>query len=233
MPEPVQNPLNKPTAQMRKQSRLSFYQALQQSSGQPPIPALDIGLRLRSLRSERGLTLRMLADLSGLNVNTLSMIENDRTSPSVATLQQLAFGLQLPVGTFFETEPPKQSIVFHKTGLRPKISFSHGILEELGTGITVQGARPYLVHLEPMAESGSIPIVHTGLEFVYCLEGCLDYQIGEETFQLSPGDSLLFEAHLPHRWQNIGNQPSRSILVLCLHGDDDQPARQHFASIRV
>ena len=91
------------------------------------------------------------------------MIENDRTSPSVATIQQLAFGLQLPVSAFFEIEQPKISIVFHKNGMRPKASFSHGVLEELGSGISAQGARPFLVHLEPMAESEATPIVHTGL----------------------------------------------------------------------
>ncbi len=56
---------------------------------------IDVGQRLRELRATRGLSLRALAKLSSLNVNTLSLIENRRTSPSVSTLQQLAQTLQV------------------------------------------------------------------------------------------------------------------------------------------
>ncbi len=60
-------------------------------------------------------------------------------------------------------------------------------------------AEPFIVTLEPNADSGPTPIVHTGREFVYCIEGRLAYTIEERTFILEPGDSLLFEAFLPHR----------------------------------
>ena len=60
---------------------------------------VDVGQRLRVLRTEHGHSLRRLADLSGLNVNTLSLIENGRTSPSVSTLQQLARALQVPISS--------------------------------------------------------------------------------------------------------------------------------------
>jgi uncharacterized cupin superfamily protein len=84
------------------------------------------------------------------------------------------------------------------------------------------------VILEPHADSGPTPIVHTGQEFVYCLEGRVSYAIGDEKFQLDPGDSLLFEAHLPHRWGNAMNVPSRSLLVLCPSDENDRPTRGHF-----
>ena len=76
--------------------------------------------------------------------------------------------------------------------------------------------------------SGDTPIVHTGLEFVYCLEGCIGYEVDGQAYTLNPGDSLLFEAHLPHRWRNAGNTPSRSLLLLCPTDERDHPDERHF-----
>lgn len=62
----------------------------------------SLGNRLRELRRQQGLSLRALAEKSGLSANTLSLIENGKTSPSVATLQQIALALNIPITAFFE-----------------------------------------------------------------------------------------------------------------------------------
>lgn len=189
---------------------------------------VQVGRRLRILRLERGLSIRALAELSSLNVNTLSLIENGRTSPSVSTLQQLATALEVPITAFFENELLKSSVSFLKAGQRPRAAFAHGTLEDLGGGLSLHGGQPLIVNLEPHADSGETPIVHTGHEFVFCLEGCLLYTIEDQTYLLEPNDSLLFEAHLPHRWQNVGDTPSRSLLILCPADESDRPTERHF-----
>jgi transcriptional regulator with XRE-family HTH domain len=194
----------------------------------PSIPRIDVGRCLRRLRGSRGLSIRALAELSGLNVNTLSMIENGKTSPSVSTLQQLAGALQAPITAFFESEAPRQKVVFQKAGQRAQAAFEYGTLEDLGAGISLRWGQPLRMVLEPGADSGLTPIVHTGHEFVYCLEGILDYTIETQVYCLQPGDSLLFEAYLPHRWRNPGETPSASLLVLCPNDENDHPAERHF-----
>jgi len=189
---------------------------------------IDVGQRLRKLRGERGLSLRALAEKSGLNANTLSLIENDRTSPSVSTLRQLARALEVPITAFFETDMAHNKIVYQKSGQRPRAAFAHGTLEDLGVGLIGRDVEPFLVMLEPDAGSGETPIVHTGLEFVYCLEGQIAYTVEEQVFVLEPGDSLLFEAHLPHRWWNTESTPSRSLLILCPADERDWPTELHF-----
>ena len=77
----------------------------------PPNDGIDVGKRLRLLRSEKGLSLRALAELSGLNFNTLSLIENAKSSPSVSTLQRLAIALDVPITTFFEVEEKTDLII--------------------------------------------------------------------------------------------------------------------------
>jgi len=166
------------------------------------------------LREERHLSIRGLAEKSGLAINTLSLIENGKSSPSVSTLQQLAVALEVPLTAFFETEAPQLAIMYTKTDQRPRATFDHGILEDLGAGSIIQAVEPFVITLEPSAGSGPQEIVHTGYEFVYCLEGSILYTIEGQTYLLVPGDSLLFEAHLPHRWQNLGPGNSQSVLVI-------------------
>ncbi|HUI90318.1 MAG TPA: cupin domain-containing protein [Anaerolineales bacterium] len=190
---------------------------------------ISVGRHLRSIRALRGLSMRALAEASGLNINTLSLIENDKTSPSVSTLHQLAAALKVPLTSFFEAEAPHRSIVFQRAGQRPRADFSYGEMEDLGAGLTLRGGQPLIVALEPKADSGPTPIVHTGHEFVYCLDGQLTYIIDGQKYLLEVGDSLIFEAHLPHRWGNLGRVPTRSLLIICPTDENDHPTERHFS----
>jgi transcriptional regulator with XRE-family HTH domain len=190
----------------------------------------DVGRRLRGLRRGLGYSLRALAGESGLAVNTLSLIENGKVSPSVSTLQKVALTLGVPIAAFFETEPPNSDIVHMRADERRNVAFAHGFLEDLGAGMANRTIEPFLITLDPCTDTGATPIVHTGQEFVYCLEGRVDYVIDSQAYELEPGDSLLFEAHLPHRWLNSQTAPSKAILVLCPPGGQNRPAARHFGT---
>ena len=191
---------------------------------------IDVGKSLRQLRKEQELSLSALAEVSELNINTLSLIENGKISPSVSTLQKLARALDVPIAAFFRAGAEKEKIIYQRAGQRPRVTFDHGKLEDLGTELASRWAEPFVVILEAGADSGETPILHTGLEFVYCLEGYIAYTVESQRFVLGPGDSLLFEAHLPHRWQNTESVPARSLLVLCPADERDRPAVLHFGS---
>jgi transcriptional regulator with XRE-family HTH domain len=194
----------------------------------PGATEIDVGSRLRELRKLKLLSIRSLAEMSGLNFNTLSLIENKKTSPSVSTLQLLAQALQVPITAFFKTETLHQDVVYQKSDQRPKAMFAHGGLEDMGNGLTLGEGIPLLLTLEPGADSGPDAIVHTGQEFVYCLDGYLTYTVAGKEYALEIGDSLIFEAHLAHRWENRSNTLSRSILILCPADANDSSAEQHF-----
>ena len=189
---------------------------------------IEVGRRLREVRMGRGFSIRSLAEQSKLNVNTLSLIENGHTSPSVSTLQAIAQTLQVPITIFFETNNNDPKVIHQRAGQRPSASFTHGKMEHLGSGMPQFGAEPLIITLDPEADSGKTPIVHTGSKFVYCLEGHIIYQVDEHTYPLEQGDSLMFEAHLPHRWRNEDATHSRMLLVLCPLDERDQPAERHF-----
>jgi len=189
---------------------------------------VNVGYGLRKLRSERSLSIRALAEKSGLAVNTLSLIENGKTSPSCSTLQQIATALGVPITAFFETELPQNTVVYVRACQRSHAAFTHGTLEDLGAGLRNRVVEPFIVTLEPNAGSGATSIVHTGHEFVYCLQGRIIYTVEEHPYLLEPGDSLLFESHLPHRWQNIDSGSSQALLVLCPSDMRDHPTERHF-----
>jgi len=77
--------------------------------------------------------------------------------------------------------------------------------------------------------SGDQMIVHTGHEFVFCLNGTIRYRIEQEDYVLKQGDSLSFEAHLPHCWENRGDQEAEILLVFFPADTRDEPGGRHFS----
>ena len=215
-----------------KRSTLPRRQSLGRHSAKevPQVPpnVVDVGGRLRALRNQHNLSLRALADRSGLNVNTLSLIENGKTSPSVGTLQQVAQALIVPIVAFFEVETPRQHLLYVRAGERANAVFAHGTLADLGAGMAERSIEPLVMTLEPNRGSGPQSIVHTGHEFVFCLKGRLLYSVEDQSYLLAEGDSLLFEAHLPHRCQNVDLGTTQALLVLCPADAQDEPTALHF-----
>lgn len=188
-----------------------------------------VGKRLRDLRTRRGFSLRALADHSGLSVNTLSLIENGKTSASVSTLQQLALALSVPIAAFFEVEPLEKRIVHTPAEERPGANFGRTQMQSLGQNLAGNAVQPFLVTLLPGMGSGGSMIVHTGHEFIFCLQGEIHYKIEQEEFRLKAGDSLLFEAHLPHCWDNRSEGSAQILLVLYPADGREQTGGRHFS----
>ena len=178
-------------------------------------PSLQLGKRLKTLRKARGLTLRELADVSGLSMNTISLIERRKISPTVATLSKLAGALGIMTADFLVEESGEQ-VIFLKQDQRQRVRSMKTLIENLGTGLSNRMMEPLLITLEPEANSGVEPLVHLGQELVFCLEGQVVYEIGSREYVLASRDSLLFEAHQPHRWHNKQTKISQILLIIQL-----------------
>jgi transcriptional regulator with XRE-family HTH domain len=192
------------------------------SQREPP----QVGLKIQALREERGLSMRGLAELCGLSPNTISLIERGTTSPNVSTLHQLATALKVPITAFFEERAEGSGVLYSQPGKRSFSGSASVLLESLGSGLEGQSLQPFLVTLEAGADSGPGAMIHQGLELVFCLEGTLEYVIEAETYRLSPGESLLFEARMPHCWRNAGSKPSVFLLVFQSEGPG-KPEEHH------
>jgi transcriptional regulator with XRE-family HTH domain len=185
-----------------------------------------VGSRLRRLRHEQGLTIRSLAEKCGISMNTLSLVENNRTSPSVHTLNLLANGLGVPLVTLFEQEKIEPALVYQHAGERQAIRFANGTAEKLGQGLPPLGAEPIVVTLD-VDSRNSEEISHEGREFIYCLEGEVTCLVAGQSYVLKTGDSLLFDAGTPHRWENTHSALTRLLVLFCPMEARDEPAERH------
>ncbi len=191
------------------------------------IKTLNVGESLQRLRAERGLSMRALAKTSGLSANALSMIERGRTSPSVSTLYKLADALNVPVTAFFGAPQERQQVIHLRALDRARVPIVRGTWEGLGGEKFIGRVEPFVLNLEAGGDSGLAPMAHTGHEFVFCLEGNIEYLVEESRYPLSPGDSLLFAAHLVHRWRNSGPGPATVLIVLSGFSESDHPLATH------
>ena len=190
-------------------------------------PSVDVANRLRELREERNISLRGLAQKSGLSANALSSIERRKTSPSVSTLYKLADALGVPITSFFAPPPERNRVVLIRSGERTRMPFPRGLWEGLGGEQFIGRVEPFLLTLEAGASSGLHNIVHTGHEFVFCLRGQLEYHVENQNYLLEAGDALLFSAFQRHRWRNPGNTVTNALIVLSDFTEGENPKEIH------
>lgn len=180
----------------------------------------NVGKMIRSLREKQSLSLRDLAELSGLSANAISKIERGENSPTVGSLHQLASALEVQITDLFQQDIHQVSVFVraeNATFLR-----SEGlVIEGLGSGLPHQQLEPFKLIIDPNVDYTSEPVSHSGEEFIYCLKGKLEYFVGNQSFILEQGDRLLFKASQPHCWRNPGKETAEVILVL--ETDKGQP----------
>jgi len=186
-----------------------------------------VGQRLRKLRVDQGYSLRGLAEVSGLNVNTISLIEAGKTSASIGTLQQLSLTLGVPLSSFFETEAEKKQVILTRLSERPPVKMGDACAYHLAQDLADEALQPFILELDAGQGSGGHMIVHAGWEFLFCLKGSITYHIEREAYFLNEGDSLIFNANLPHRWENTGDCQAEVLMVFQPSNQQEKPGRQH------
>lgn len=171
-----------------------------------------VGRRIKQLRAHRGWALRGLAKRCGLSANAISLIERGENSPTVSSLRRLAEAFNVPITDFFQEDHSK-TCVHVRRGEGMVIQNQDTELESLGYGLAAQQVEPFRMVVDPGAEEFGDPITHPGQEFVFCLAGTIDYQVGTQTYRLEAGDSLVFHATQEHAWRNTSPDPAEILLV--------------------
>lgn len=186
---------------------------------------LLVGKRIRELRTQSGLSLRALAEISNLSTNAISLIERGDNSPTVSSLHNLATALGVPITAFFEQRAEGQ-VVHLKKIMRPASETAGVRMENLGSGLPNQQIEPFLMTIKPGGSSTTDQITHSGEEFVYVLSGALVCRINEDEYSLEEGDSLLFLASQPHVYRNASRKTAR-ILIIFQPGVGQMMAHRH------
>lgn len=171
----------------------------------------NVGAQIRTIRTATGLSLRALAESSGLSVNTISLIERGENSATVSSLHLLAEALGVPITEFFQHEDRLVAVQTKRDG---RLLYQRGgvTMESLGLGLRDQQLQPFLITVEPGC-GNTDAVTHPGEEFVHCLAGDIKYRSGRESYRLEPGDSLLLDATRPHAFQNTASTASVFLVV--------------------
>lgn len=170
---------------------------------------------LRRLRKERGLSFDQLASVSGVSRAALSQIEGAKTNPTLAVLWKIAVGLSVPFQALLGVENGSKAQVLRVNDALPLRSPDGRIESRL---LSPAGATPglevYELRFQPRGTLRSDP--HSGgtSETVVVLTGALRVSVADERHDLVAGDSIFFQADVPHQYENRGSREARVLDVI-------------------
>jgi transcriptional regulator with XRE-family HTH domain len=179
--------------------------------------ASGVGARVRALREAMDLSLRDLAERSGVSAPMLSQVERGETSPTLATAERIAAGLDLSLSQLLRLDEGGHVLVIRAGERRVRSRRGHHT-EELTPPLPGQRADVSEHRLDPGASTGTAgdPPMHEpgARETAVVLDGAVTLLIDDERHDLEAGDSVTFDADLPHNFTNQGEAPARFLAVV-------------------
>ncbi len=172
----------------------------------------NIGKRIKSLRLEKRMTLKQVADKTGLSISFISQVERSKSSITLESLRKISEALGVSPSYFFPDENKGTGLIRRRGTEEQDHSYSSFIYTNLSGDLPNPYFDPILVTLHPGDQKGT-PFSHQGQEFVYILEGTLTIIFDQEEYEMKPGDSIHMESSVPHNWFNRTEQPVRFLCI--------------------
>ena len=183
----------------------------------PGNPTRALGARIRVLREAMGLSLRDLGERSGVSAPMLSQVERGETSPTLAVAAKIAAGLELTLSQLLRLDEGEH-VAVSRAGERRRYERGGHRFEELTPPLPGQRADVSLHTLEPGASTGGRedPPMHEpgSRETAFVLNGQLALFVEGARHDLSSGDSVTFDADLPHHFENNASSEATLIAVV-------------------
>ncbi|SIT72949.1 helix-turn-helix domain-containing protein [Edaphobacillus lindanitolerans] len=174
----------------------------------------DIHEKIRSLRNERGLTLKELAELTGLSAGFLSMIERGSSSLAITSLKKIADAFNLDITYFFESPNPNRKFHVEKADQKKFwIDTPDNGFVKLSGQFANRGLESLFVTLKPNQQK-EYDDSHAGEEFYYILEGVVRFTVDGEKFDVQKGESIHFPSKLPHDYENPTDEEASMLCVM-------------------
>ena len=165
----------------------------------------DLGARLKALRDSHGMSQRELAKRAGVSNAIISMIEQNRSSPSVGMLKKLLDGFPMSLAEFFADDlKPRPQIFF---GTAELVELAGGPVSYRQVGKDMSGKAIQLMHerYQPGADTGAQMLSHESEEGGVIIRGRLEVTVGDQIRVLGPGEAYYFDSRIPHRFRNVGS----------------------------
>ena len=173
---------------------------------------MKIGTKIRQLRLKNNLTQEELGDRTELTKGFISQLENDLTTPSIDTLNDIVTILGSNLSEFFD-ERKEDPVVFKKDDYFVKET-EDGSITWLVPSAQKNAMEPILMTLAPLAESQN-DMPHEGEEFGYVLSGKITLFIGKKSYTVKKGETFYFKADKIHHLVNAAEKPSEVLWISC------------------
>lgn len=185
------------------------------------VKALNIGPKIRRLRKQKALTLQNLSVATGLSKPLLSQIENEIVVPPIATLLKISRALDKDIAFFFQDTNADTKITVVRASERGSPDTRKLGGNEIGYHYAAlaykknrKNMEPFFVEFGNSDEKDMSYYRHVGEEFIFVLQGRLEFRTTEEVHELKAGDSLYFESDVPHAYRSLGNRNATAVVVL-------------------
>lgn len=185
------------------------------------VKKLHIGKKIRELRKKAGHVLQDLSDRTGFSKPLLSQIEKEVISPPIATLLKISRALNVSIGFFFQDSDPEEKVALVRKDESKVIDSRYFGREESGyyyEALAYKKSKkymePFLVEFKRKKIEKLSYFSHEGEEFIYLLEGALEFRTEEQQYLLYPGDSLYFESSIPHAYRAMGRRNAKALTVV-------------------
>lgn len=185
----------------------------------PPSLEESVGATIRELRVRDGLTNAQVAEKAEISRGMLSKIESGQTTAGMDTLARIARALGVSMSMLFNKYDATGVAAQHvKKGMGMEVvrrgtksgHTYHLLAYDQGP---VKLFEPFLISMDD--DSQRYPsFQHPGTEFIYMLEGELDYRCGQRTYSLEPGDTLSFNGNVPHGPEHLAKFPIRFLSII-------------------
>lgn len=204
---------------MSKQQAGDSEQTARDDDSQPVSIEHFIGKIVRENRTNQGLTIAELAEQSGLSRGMVSKIENGQVSTSLESMVNIARALGISMSTLFRNFEGREGNAQHvKAGKGMEVvrrgttkgHTYHLLAYDQGP---VKLFEPFLITMDDEAEIFPT-FEHPGTEFIYMLQGKMEYRHGSRSYLLQPGDSLTFRGSVPHGPERLIKLPIRFITII-------------------
>ncbi|MDR3515830.1 MAG: cupin domain-containing protein [Azospirillaceae bacterium] len=166
----------------------------------------DVGARLRAKRENLGLSQRELAKRAGISHATVSLIEQNRASPSVGSLKKVLDGLPMSLSAFFAEAESAADEVFFAAGDLVEIGRGAISYRQVGPATGDRAIQLLKEHYQPGADTGPAMLVHAAEEAGIVLRGRLEVTVGDRRRVLGPGDAYYFDSRQPHRFRALDGE---------------------------
>ncbi len=179
----------------------------------------EIGPRIKALREDKDLSLDALSKMTGFDVGLLSQIENNEVQPQLGTMMKLSKSLDSAFGRLVSgvgenlysiTRKDDQKTVSRSTSEKSQKKLY--TYKSLAPEVKGRHMETLIVQLEENPDEEES--LHDGEEFIYVLNGTVRLKIGEERFELEPGDSAYYLSTTPH---SLGAKSGNATILAALY----------------